>query len=51
MAHRLTTATIDDEAALRSLLGEPTALVSAKIADRITQAMRPTIAVRVSRDE
>lgn len=43
MAHRLTAATIDDEAALRSLLGEPSALVCAKITDRITPPMRPFI--------
>ena len=43
MAHRLTTSTIDDETALRSLLGEPTALVCAKITDRITPPMRPFI--------
>lgn len=43
MAHRLTAATIDDETALRSLLGEPSALVCAKITDRITLPMRPFI--------
>ncbi|MDB4963309.1 MAG: hypothetical protein JWP01_3308 [Myxococcales bacterium] len=43
MVHRMTTATIDDETALRSLIGEPTPLTCAKITDRITLPMRPFI--------
>jgi len=35
MAHRLTTATIDDDASLRALIGEPLPIVCAKIADRL----------------
>ena len=35
MSHRLTERTIDSEAALRALVGEPTAIVCAKISDRI----------------
>lgn len=43
MAHRLTAATIDDEAALRALLGEPLPLVCAKITDRLLPATRPFV--------
>lgn len=43
MAHRLTAATIDDEAALRALLGEPSPLVCAKLADRLVAETRPFI--------
>lgn len=41
--HRLTALTIDDEAALSALLGEPTALVRAKIADRLNPLTRQFI--------
>lgn len=40
MAHRLTAHTIDDEAALRALLGEPTAIVCAKVSDRLNALTR-----------
>ena len=40
MAHRLTEATIDDVATLRSLLGEPLPLVQAKLADHLTDQTR-----------
>jgi PPOX class probable FMN-dependent enzyme len=40
MAHRLTANTIDDEAALRALLGEPAAIVCAKISDRVNRLTR-----------
>jgi len=40
MAHRLTTATIDDETALRALVGEPQPAVRAKIADRLNAKTR-----------
>lgn len=40
MAHRLTTATIDDETALRALLGEPLPVVCAKIVDRLNAKTR-----------
>jgi PPOX class probable FMN-dependent enzyme len=40
MAHRLTAATIDDEAGLRALIGEPLATTRAKIVDRITPHTR-----------
>jgi PPOX class probable FMN-dependent enzyme len=40
MAHRLTAATIDDEAALRALLGEPSPVVAAKVADRLNATSR-----------
>jgi PPOX class probable FMN-dependent enzyme len=40
MAHRLTTATIDDLAALRALIGEPQPIVCAKIADRLDPLTR-----------
>jgi PPOX class probable FMN-dependent enzyme len=35
MAHRLTTATIDNDASLRALIGEPLPIVCAKVADRL----------------
>ena len=38
--HRFTTETIDDEAALLALLGEPTPLVSSKISDRLNPLTR-----------
>jgi PPOX class probable FMN-dependent enzyme len=40
MAHRLTAATIDTEAALRELLGEPLATTRAKIVDHLTPHTR-----------
>lgn len=40
MAHRLTTATIEDEATLRALLGEPQPVVVSKIVDRLNAATR-----------
>jgi PPOX class probable FMN-dependent enzyme len=40
MAHRLTTATIDDETELRSLLGEPQPTLHTKIADRLNAKTR-----------
>jgi PPOX class probable FMN-dependent enzyme len=40
MAHRLTTATIDDEDTLRALLGEPVAVVKSKIVDRLNAKTR-----------
>jgi hypothetical protein len=40
MAHRLTSATIDDEATLRELIGEPLATTQAKIADHLTPHTR-----------
>jgi PPOX class probable FMN-dependent enzyme len=43
MAHRLTEQTIDDEAALRGLLGEPTPIVCAKIAQRLNELTRKFI--------
>jgi len=43
MGHRLTGETIDDEATLRSLLGAPSAIVSAKIQGRITVLTRAFI--------
>ena len=43
MAHRLTAHTIDDEAALRALLGEPAAIVCAKISDRVNRLTRTFI--------
>lgn len=43
MAHPLTTALIEDEAALRALIGEPTAIVRSKLGDRLTPANRPFI--------
>lgn len=38
--HRLTSAIIADEAALRALLGEPSAIVRHKIADRLNRLTR-----------
>jgi uncharacterized protein len=40
MAHRLTAATIDDEATLRELIGEPLATTRAKIVDHLTPHTR-----------
>jgi hypothetical protein len=40
MAHRLTDATIDDEAQLRALLGEPAELTRAKVVDRLNAKTR-----------
>jgi PPOX class probable FMN-dependent enzyme len=41
--HRLTSRTIDDEPALRALLGEPTAIVRSKISDRLNPLTRQFI--------
>ncbi len=38
--HRLTSATIESEAALRELIGEPTALVAAKVTTRLNHLTR-----------
>ena len=43
MSHRLTERTIDDEAALRALIGEPTAIVCAKVSDRLNALTRKFI--------
>ncbi|MGZ3450962.1 MAG: pyridoxamine 5'-phosphate oxidase family protein [Polyangiales bacterium] len=43
MAHRLTERTIDDEAQLRALLGQPTAIVCAKVSDRLNALTRKFI--------
>lgn len=43
MAHRLTTATIESEDALRALLGEPQPVVCAKITDRLNAKTRTFI--------
>jgi len=43
MAHRLTSHTVDTEAALVALLGEPTKLVLAKLSDRLNPLTRPFI--------
>ncbi len=43
MPHRLTAQTVDTEAALVALLGAPTALVRAKLADRLNPMTRPFI--------
>jgi len=43
MAHRLTDATIDDEAALAALLGEPLAIVCAKVAPKLNALTRQFI--------
>jgi len=43
MAHPRTTQTIDDEASLRALLGEPAAVVCAKVTSRILGSTRPFI--------
>jgi len=40
MAHRLTSETIDDEATLRALLGEPIPVVRTKISDRLNRLTR-----------
>jgi PPOX class probable FMN-dependent enzyme len=40
MAHRLTSATVDDEPTLRALLGEPLPLTCAKVSDRINRLTR-----------
>ena len=40
MSHRLTTATIETEADLRALLGEPQPIVVSKIIDRLDAATR-----------
>jgi PPOX class probable FMN-dependent enzyme len=37
MAHRLTSQTLHDEAGLRALIGEPTPIVCAKVADRLNR--------------
>jgi PPOX class probable FMN-dependent enzyme len=42
--HRLTPRTIGDEATLRALLGEPTAIVRAKVSDRLNPLTRQFIA-------
>jgi PPOX class probable FMN-dependent enzyme len=42
--HRLTAETIETEAALRALIGEPTALVCAKLSDRLNALTRQFIA-------
>jgi uncharacterized protein len=42
-AHRLTDQTIDDEATLRALLGEPAAVVCAKVVDRLNPLTRQFI--------
>jgi uncharacterized protein len=42
-AHRLTSATIDDEAALRALLGAPSEVVQKKVADHLTPISRKII--------
>jgi hypothetical protein len=41
--HRLTSRVIADEAALRALIGQPTALVQSKVADRLNALTRPFI--------
>jgi PPOX class probable FMN-dependent enzyme len=43
MIHRMTRALVEDEAALRELLGEPTPIVRSKLADRLTPATRPFV--------
>jgi PPOX class probable FMN-dependent enzyme len=43
MAHPRTTATIDSEAALRDIIGEPTAIVCAKVSDRLNALTRKLI--------
>lgn len=43
MAHPRTSETIDDEASLRALLGEPAPVVCAKIANRVVGSTRPFI--------
>lgn len=44
MSHRLTSHTIDDEAALRALIGEPAAIVCAKVSTRLNALTRQFIA-------
>lgn len=41
--HRLTSETISDETELRELLGEPAAIVCAKVTNRLTAMTRPFI--------
>lgn len=43
MAHPRATATIDSEAALREVIGEPTDIVSAKVSDRLNALTRKLI--------
>lgn len=43
MPHRWTTATIDDESALRAVIGEPAPLVCSKISDRLNPLTRAFI--------
>ena len=43
MAHRLTSATLDTEADLVALLGEPTALVRSKLSNRLNAMTRPFV--------
>lgn len=43
MTHRLTSHTITDEAALRALIGEPSALVCSKMTDRLNELTRQWI--------
>jgi PPOX class probable FMN-dependent enzyme len=43
MPHRLTSETIDDEAALRALLDEPNAIVCSKVSDRLNKLTRAFI--------
>lgn len=43
MSHRLTSRTVTDEASLRALVGEPAALVKAKVCDRLSPLTRPWI--------
>ena len=43
MPHRLTAETIDDEPALRALLGEPAAIVCAKVSGRLNRLTRKFI--------
>jgi PPOX class probable FMN-dependent enzyme len=43
MGHRLTERTIEDEASLRALIGEPTAIVCAKVSDRLNALTRKFI--------
>lgn len=40
MPHRLTSETIQDEAKLRALLGEPTPIVCSKVSDRVNRLTR-----------
>lgn len=43
MRHRLTSETIEDEATLRALLGEPAPIVCAKVSDRLNRLTRAFI--------